>query len=446
MSAEKKLLVLAFYADGPYWEDVVHLVGLPSGVSYRWPFRYAEKYVGTGARKLLSDEGESKHHEHWEVIVGARFIADRDSHLFLPLRRARIRAHRSRKNLYTFWFTVGELWPVGDITKPSEQAVPLPSGVRGKLCFTVRPADVEPSSAETEEVAKWQALVSALEHPVQGDGDDVSQWRTLTSALCKEGDIKINDNAVHAVFYRLSQPCFERTLFGSGCVAASLLRKSTLSAPVYGFELKQGRDYEVVLQYAVPSLEGKRTTADRIPITFASSRNMLTIGPTQEPLVGNYGEQSIYMSVAEPDGGLDQLLLQGAGEGLTDQGGEHKLRVVSTSFPVKPSWSFWVALRTRVLPLFGLWFGLSILGLVSILKGIVEAQLKGDLDLIARITDPGGDAAAARRGGGLAVVQPDCRLRDLHRACRLHPDPATDHAHRHRYPSRGPAPHGRGRR
>jgi hypothetical protein len=104
---KKRLLVLSFRADGPYWADLVHLLAYPAGISYVWPFRYDAERVQLDLRNELKTARSCRSLAGSTVLIAARFHTDSADDRLLPIRYGTLIHVDLSAGIYSFHFRVG---------------------------------------------------------------------------------------------------------------------------------------------------------------------------------------------------------------------------------------------------------------------------------------------------------------------------------------------------
>jgi hypothetical protein len=368
--------VLCFRADGPYWFDLVHLLAYPDGVSYLWPFRYDANRIEPTLRSEVDTPGRRRALSGTRALVAARFHTAAQDRL-VPIRYATIVHVGIFAGIYSFSFRLGQ--PFGF------------EGASDLLSCSVQ------TSQDVEHLTFRENVIPPLSSLSEGDLVGVS-WKKFAQLLVRENSLPINDEARHSLFIHMGGPEDET-------VAAPIrrIRKTKSGEDVYGYQLKEGRKYELRYSHLVPALEGINTTVREILIEPKFAGESLEVNTTEATLIGNYGAQSLILGAASPTSIWHELRLAPKEKQLTSQDKNININTHPMRLPLAISWSmkrwFW---RT-LLPSMGLFVALAILGAANLVDRNLPKLLDGSITW-SQLTGSWGIITLVLFGSGLASL------------------------------------------
>jgi hypothetical protein len=235
---KKRLLVLSFRADGPYWADLVHLLAYPAGISYVWPFRYDAERVQLDLRNELKTARSCRSLAGSTVLIAARFHTDSADDRLLPIRYGTLIHVDLSAGIYSFHFRVG---------------LPIQFDKAG---------DLYSCSVKTTQHVDLLAFREDVTLPVPMVRDEYLVgvcWKSFAELLVQERRLPLNDQAKRSLFISISAPVGKRTT-----VPVRRISRAFSGPDIYGYALKEQRLYEVRYSHYPVRLKRGRPHACRL--------------------------------------------------------------------------------------------------------------------------------------------------------------------------------------
>jgi len=348
-------LVLSFFADKGLSDNLAYIPAYPSGMSYFRPFRYRNDWIEDPLLEDIRRPDVRRRLVGREAILAIRFRSADHQSLVLPFRNVKITHVDFIADNLSVYFQLGAFYCY-DFSSPlamqclkfNSDTDPLP---KDRLLFRCDPLSVPPFWGE--------------------DKDEDEAWIMWANAISKDVSLPFNEQARRYVYMRISKLREKK---------ASPIRrvyKSWTKGPIYGYQVSEGRTYELVYLHRVPFLLGKDQSVPRFKVTLNPHTSNWELPGREEDISANYQLHAMTMAALTPSASWEEVLLQPERQELETPSAE-KLYTLPLRWNVKIKKAYWYRLRTRYI-----W--LVLLGLFIIAKDPFLSALKGEsytLDLV----------------------------------------------------------------
>ncbi len=318
--APNPTLVLSFYGDGPYWDNMVRVLAYPSECSYFRPFRYRDKWIEPSLLELLRSEEGRRELAGRETVLAARFQAPTHRSLLLPIRKVTVTHVSFTPGNASVYFTLGPSCEV-------DTAVEL-----AKQCLTFDAAHSPPD----DRLFFW-ATPQVLPAFVDVSDEDEA-WVRWTEAIAADNDLPLSEEAKHAVFLRI---CRVRS---KKIAPLEQVYRSWEEGPLSGFSLREGQVYELTYMHRVPCLINTgKSLPKALVLPTTATKNLEFAQPAQE-IASNYQQHVCTFTAIAPSASWEEVVLTPNTEQVSVNGVDIYLRSVSFRLRVNRSFRrrFWI--------------------------------------------------------------------------------------------------------
>jgi hypothetical protein len=328
---KRRILYLAFFGDGPKWDNFVLTTALPRGMSNGRPFRYGDHRIAQDVlRDMQSDDGRRALTEETAVLA-ARFGAGEDASgdirwQLLPLRKVQITLIDYSRDNNSVHFRVGPFFDFSSVGDIRDALVPVPDSERA----TLGPHTILFRSAAEPRL------------PECSDKDERAVWARLCDLLSRASS-PVRDEAKRSVYVFLQTPLCKK------CEPASVekLAESQVKGPQFGWELVEGKSYELPWNHRIPALIGTNHSFQRIDLCATSSTPNLEIADAKASLTSNYERHGLTVTAKGASGAYETLSLIPTSERTTDSAG-NAIYVVDVKVPLRIKKSIWYRFKTSI--------------------------------------------------------------------------------------------------
>jgi hypothetical protein len=288
-------LSLAFFGDGPKWDNFVLTLSLPSGVSNYRPFRYSDHRVAPDVLSAMATDAGRKSLLASPVWLAARFGAQGDeSHPYrwhlLPLRQVELTHIDYSPGNHSVYFRAG---PLFDFRKVSD--------IRDAL-FTIPTSE---HAALTPGHIFFRTATALPLAPVDPQ-DEREAWTRLCDLLAATNS-PVHDEAKRAVFVRFAAP---RDSQGDPVVADRLFT-SQIEGRRFGWTLRESDLYEMAWDHRLPVLVGtSHSLSARMEVTATLDSASVTLANSTQQITSNYEQHSLPLTARSPSGTFEALTLK----------------------------------------------------------------------------------------------------------------------------------------
>jgi hypothetical protein len=318
-----KILYVAFFGDGPKWDNFVLTLAPPNGVSNYRPFRYGDNRVaqdvlteiGTGAGQIkLSQE---------PAVLAARFGALPDSPegsewQLLPLRKVEIVKIDYLPGNHSVYFRAGALFDFREIEDIRDCLVVIPAGERtvlGKEAIFFR-SDVQPQGV-----------------PVAPE-DERASWTKLCSLLTAANS-PVRAEAKKATYVRPQAP-----RSGNHVAAVAEVFDSSVEGKRYGWKLRESLAYEQAWDHRIPSLIGSTTSVSGLVFEAHTETESIELANAKAPISSNYEQHALGLTARSPSGTFESVALVPSASEVSDSTGD-AIYASEVRFPVAVRKNLW---------------------------------------------------------------------------------------------------------
>jgi len=359
MSSKKKpkpdCIVLSFFGDKGLYDNLAYVPAYPSGISYFRPFRYRNEWIEDALREELRQPNAWTNLVGQDAILAIRFCSEDYQSLILPFREVKITHLDFIADNLSVYFQVGAFYRhdfgsalAKQCLRFNSDANPVP---KDRLFLRCDPLSIP---------------------PLWGKGEDEDEaWITWVNAISKDDSLPFNDQARRYVYMRISK------LREKKAAPIRQIYTSWSKGPVYGYQVSEGKTYELVYLHRVPFLLGKNQAVPRFKVTLNPHTSNWEFPSREEEMSANYQLHAMTMAALTPSASWEEILLQSNREELeTPSSG--KLYTLPLHWNVRINKAYWYRFRTRYV-----W--LVFLAVFVILKDALVSSLKGEeyaLDLV----------------------------------------------------------------
>jgi hypothetical protein len=357
-------LFLCFYGDGPFWKDLLYVPAYPAGFSYqKWPFRYdPSKWVSQGLQVEVRNQEQKK--IQIAGILGVRFRRTRQE-LLLPLRRIEITWIDLAGGITQFYFRVQALL---DFTKFNslEQA-----------CLSLPPDELAADGEVKNALAFRSAVKVDSLHWSAPEGEDLA-WSKMLDLVEVNGNVPLRKEVKSATYLRFSNLSEAK----AGTVAPTELEISSGKGPIYGANLKEGREYQIKLSHRILAEDQEDTaTAPILPVKLDLPTTNLQLTQPALEVLGWYQTTPIIFKALRADQAHQVLLIHAdkkkAGTTADEAGEQDGGSDIYLPIPLKVSIGWLYRLRTNWALRIGLALVRTIQAGVTYLKDFLDKLLEG---------------------------------------------------------------------
>lgn len=355
-------LYLCFYADGPLWDNVIHIPAFPRGFSYLRPFRYRDAWIQPSLLKEIENRDKRTFLIGEKAIICMRFLDNNYKWYLLPVREAELTKVDYAPGNHSVYFRLGAYFNFGSVQD-------------------LRAACLELPPAEHDSVANHIFFRSGVQFPDSSFSDQINEekvWTNYCDLIARDNSLTINNNARKALFLRFEVPATEIP------APVSPVYTSHNMGKIYGSVLSEGETYELVISHRIPALIARNISTKPITMEFKSPTSNFEISPSGEDVTGNYQKHILTLSAKKPSKAWEEIIISPPKEAEAQDGS--KILTIKLSIPVKIRASFWFRLKTLYIWLFLLWLSLFISVFLDKYLGIEENQSNAFLILGTAIT------------------------------------------------------------
>lgn len=346
-------LILSFRADGPYWADLVHLLAYPERISYIWPFRYGRNRIAPDVCKEVEDNKSRHTLSGQSVLIAARFQKEDARQKLLPIRQATLIGVDLWAGVYSFTFRLG----------PSFQFQEA-SDLDSCTIQTQQPFEILAFREKIEPTLKTITTADLA-------GTD---WKKFVQLVASETKLPINEEATRSLFIYVGAPSIDHKP-----APVDRVQKKSPASDVYGYKLKEGRNYEVKYSHYIPYLERHNTTVREIAVRPLFSDNTVQFTEVEATLIGNYGTQSLMMGAVSPTAVWHAVAIAPVEKKLLSQTSNIEINTHRFQIPLSVRWSLSSWIRHKLLPTIVLFIALVALGIANMIDRNLSKLLDGSL-------------------------------------------------------------------
>jgi hypothetical protein len=325
----------------------------PDEISYIWPFRYDAGRIEPVLREELSDPHSRRGLAGKPVLVAARFHTADASMLLLPLRWARIIYLEISAGLYSFTFRLGPAYQFQDAADLASRTIQTAMDVE-HLAFRAGDLPCSPLALDAEALSV--------------------SWKAFAKLLVAESNLPINAEAKRSLYFHIMAP----TAAGAK-TRVTRIRRLPSAEDVYGFRLRQGRQYQIKYAHYVPMLEGQDTTIREIMVEPKLASQNIEVNTAEATLIGNYGLDSFFLAAVTPTPMSQIFAIAPKEKMLASQAGAIQINTHRIELPVAVKWSLrWWLLRT-FFPGLVLFLALTLIGIANLIEKNFPKLVDGSL-------------------------------------------------------------------
>lgn len=343
-------LYICFYADGPLWDNVIHIPAYPRGFSYFRPFRYRDAWIQPTLLKEIENRDKRTFLIGEKAIICMRFLDDNCKWYLLPVREAELTMVDYAPGNHSVYFRLGAYFDYGSVQN-------------------LRAACLEIPSEEHDSVANHIFFRSGIQFPDSSFNDQINEekvWTNYCDLIARDDSLPINSDARKALFLRFEVPAAETP------ASVSPIYTSHNMGIIYGSALSEGKTYELVVSHRLPALIAGNISTRPITMDFTSPTSNFEITPSSEDVTGNYQTHVLTVSAKKPSGAWEEIIISPQKEAEAQDGS--KINTLKLLMPLKINVSLWYRFKTMYIWLIVLWLALFASIVLDKFLGIKENE------------------------------------------------------------------------
>ena len=272
--APTRPLLLCFYADGPYWDNLIRIPSLATGYSTARPFRYRDVWIAPEVLSAIRDTPQAL--DDRRALLCIRFSSAGFERTIVPVRLATIRHIDRQPDQTCVYFTAGHFFnfPSADLAAASRQVdVPPDSPMCRHLMLEC------PESLDLEDFAK-------------DEESDTRLWSQFVDMVSAPSSLPVSKQVSSALFFHTNGVRTKKP------VVASRLGTLFDGNPTFGAKLVEGKVYDLRFVHRIRPLntkDGLKTSR----LELSVSTNGVELARTAEEISGNYQTHTLQLTAKE---------------------------------------------------------------------------------------------------------------------------------------------------
>lgn len=324
------MFIASWFADGPKWENMLMVPFYAQGLTYFRPFRYREAWISAGLLGQLqqSTDGVTKLSKEEGTLLCAKF---QNSELLIPIRQIELTQISKRGNEYYLYFRLGRFIDYRNSSSLLEYTAQvqdaIDAGDRQKLFH--------------QSSVNLGSLSFIKEYDIAAENET---WTKFVDLLCSDQSLPL-DPVRQSVFLKLAGIKQQNQTEN---LEPLRIGRTNLEGDIYGYELQEGKSYELELIHRVPSLidTNLRMTPFEYQVSFAEQ--FTDVVPRYEEVSGNYEAHVFLLQAREASAMLDLQFVAPSTKSTDCNGKTLYVESIRLNFKNKSSW--FELFRKRGLP------------------------------------------------------------------------------------------------
>lgn len=344
-------LFLCFFGDSRLWDNIVLSTAYPTEYSYFRPFRYRDNWMQSGLLREIENKEKREVLLVKPTILGIRFVSEQYRWMVLPIRQVQLTHIDYMPDNHAVFFKMGDMVDFRHI-----------NDLRS-ICFEI--------PIEERETIKDSALFFQSDagsptnlNYIKGDVEDAA-WVAYCNLIANDTTLPIHEEARKSLFLRFLKPA------NSHAAETTKIYQSNRMGKIYGSQLSEGSNYELVLLHRAPVLIGTHTTIGRVAVNYNVPTGNIELSRSEEDFTGNYQTHIVSITAKKPTGTWEELIVGPIAEKVTADDGR-TINTLKLKIPVKVKLSPWYRFRTIGIWILLLWLALTA---TAVVDGISEGKL-----------------------------------------------------------------------
>lgn len=334
------MFIVSWFADDVKWENMLLVPFYAQGLTYFRPFRYREAWISA---KLLGQLQQSiddvtKLSEEEGTLLCAKF---KSSELLIPIRQIGLTQISKGGNDYYLYFRLGRFIDYRDSSSLLEYT--------GQIKDAIDVGDRQKLFHQSS--INLGSLSFIKEYDIEAENES---WTRFVDLLCSEQGLPL-DPVRQSVFLKLAGI---RQQNETENLKPQRIGGTNIQGDIYGYELKEGKSYELELLHRVPSLIGTNLRMKPFEYQISFAEQFTEVVPRDVEVSGNY-KHHVFLLQAKEASAMQDLQFVAPSTKSTDCNGK-TLYVESIHLNFKNKFSLFELFRKRGLAIVILFCGIFV--------------------------------------------------------------------------------------